>query len=428
MAKKKNVRADGTYMISTDSTDNPKLGAKQLSNGRESLFLDYYLGFESTISKTGREYKRPNKRRESLKLYLWQAPRTPHEVQENKETIELAKRIRFERGQQLLEQQEGYRLQKDKKINFLDWYDGFLASYNKTDKNKIRRAKELFIECMASTPGLTQYAKKIIPAQLTKEVITVFVEFLQQRFNGETPHTLYSRFKKVILAAVDRDVLKKNPCKGVSIKIDRNRIPKEILSQEEMMKLISTHYMNERPAIRRAFIFCLYCGLRFCDVKDLTYSNVDRSNKLLQFEQSKTKGHSAYSSVILPLNDVLLQLIGAGEPSEKIFSLPSDTTCRKHVDRWTKAAGISKHITWHCARHSCATNLLTNGANPMVVKTILGHSDLRMTEKYLRAIDQEKQNAINSLPALPSGALSTVEDDNPNLDSGANGDCSEADT
>ena len=41
MAAKKVVRSDNTYMISTDDTDNPKLGAKILSDGRESLFLDY---------------------------------------------------------------------------------------------------------------------------------------------------------------------------------------------------------------------------------------------------------------------------------------------------------------------------------------------------------------------------------------------------
>ena len=45
MAAKKEIRSDNTYIISTDDTDNPKLGAKILSDGRESLFLDYYLGY-----------------------------------------------------------------------------------------------------------------------------------------------------------------------------------------------------------------------------------------------------------------------------------------------------------------------------------------------------------------------------------------------
>ena len=103
MTQKKTLRADNTYMISTDSTDNPKLGAKVLANGKESLFLDYYLGFDVAVSsKTGKEYKRVNCKREYLRLYLWQAPRSTEERQQNKETVELAKKLRFERGQELL--------------------------------------------------------------------------------------------------------------------------------------------------------------------------------------------------------------------------------------------------------------------------------------------------------------------------------------
>ena len=132
MAAKKDIRADNTYIISVGSTDNPKLGAKILSDGRESLFLDFYLGYVmATSSKTGEEYKRVNNKREYLSLYLWQAPRTPMERQNNKETLELAKKIRFERGQQLLEDVEGYRLKKNREINFLDYFQNYIEKYNK---------------------------------------------------------------------------------------------------------------------------------------------------------------------------------------------------------------------------------------------------------------------------------------------------------
>ena len=86
MSIKKNYRADNTYMISTDSTDNPKLGAKVLSDGRESLFLEYYFGFTlETSSKSGKEYKRVHSQREYMSLYLWQAPRTPYERQQRRD-------------------------------------------------------------------------------------------------------------------------------------------------------------------------------------------------------------------------------------------------------------------------------------------------------------------------------------------------------
>ena len=63
-------------------------------------------------------------------------------------------------------------------------------------------------------------------------------------------------------------------------------------------------------------------------------------------------------------------------------------------------AGIDKHISWHCARHSFAVNILNNGANIKTVASLLGHSGLKHTEKYTRAVDKLKEEAINSLPEL----------------------------
>lgn len=401
MALKKKYRADNTYIISTDSTDNPKLGAKVLSDGRESLFLDFYLGYDMAVSsKTGKEYKRVNNKREFLSLYLWQAPRTPMERQQNKETLEVAKRLRFERGQQLLESAEGYRLKKDRDINFLDWMWNYYEAYTKADKRHIKRAYTVFIDFLNATPEYVKFAKRIKPEQITKAMIVAFTEYLQHRFVGEGAHTLYARFKKIIKAAVEAEAMRKNPTTGVSIKIDNGALKKDVLSIDEMECLISTHYTGENPDIRRAFIFCLYCGLRWCDVKDLTFANVDFSNKRIMFEQAKTKGHSTASSVVIPLNDGLMQLIGEGKRDEVIFPLPSHTMCLKALRHWTARAGIEKHITWHCARHSFAVNILNNGANIKTVASLLGHSGLKHTEKYTRAVDSLKQEAINSLPVL----------------------------
>lgn len=224
MANRKNFRADNTYMISTDSTDNPKLGAKVLSDGRESLFLDFYLGYSMAVSsKTGKEYKRVNNKREFLSLYLWQAPRTPLERQQNKETLDLAKKIRYERGQELLESQEGYRIGKQKKeeVNYLDFMADYHASYTKKDANQIRRARTVFIDFLIDPKGkllsekikgsMTKEEKETIrkknakkeaererkahglvvrPQQLTKDLMKAFTEYLINRFTGEGAHTV----------------------------------------------------------------------------------------------------------------------------------------------------------------------------------------------------------------------------------------------
>lgn len=405
MAQKKDIRSDNTYLISQGATDNPKLGAKILSDGRESLFLDYYFGYQMVYSeRLDKQVARKDRKREFLKLYLWQAPRTPLERQQNKETMELAKRIRFERGQELLENVEGYRLKKKSDINFLDYFRAYIDKYTKKDIRMVEIALKRFIDFLNDTPEYSKYVKRIKPEQITKDMVEDFTEYLQGRSVGEGAKSIYARFKKVIKYAIEHDVMVKNPCTGISIKVDDQQLRKEVLSPEEIQQLIATHYEHENPNIRRAFILCLYCGLRFCDVKDLTFANVDHSNKLLKFEQSKTKGHSASSGVVIPLNDGILKLIG--EPSdpdkrdEVIFPLPSYEMCLKALRHWVKRAGINKHISWHCSRHSFAVNILNNGANIKTVASLLGHSGLKHTEKYTRAIDSLKEAAINSLPEL----------------------------
>lgn len=405
MAAKKEVRADNTYLISTDTTDNPKLGAKILLDGRESLFLDYYFGYTMVYNEEkDKMVARKDRKREYLSLYLWQAPRTPIERQQNKETLELAKKIRFERGQELLESVEGYRLRNERKnINFLDYFQAYIDKYTKKDVRMIQIALQRFKDFLKDTPEYNKYAHCIKPEQINKDMMIAFTEYLQSRSKGEGAKSIYQRFKKVVNYAIDHDIIIKNPCKGVVIKVDDQILRKEVLSMDEMQQLMETHYNGENPETRRAFIFCLFTGLRFCDVRDLTFANVDYSNKLLKFEQNKTKGHSANSGVIIKLDDGLIQLIGKPQRGQNknnsIFSLPSYEACSKALRRWVKRAGIDKHISWHCARHSFAVNTLNNGANIKTVASLLRHSGLKHTEKYTRAVDSLKEEAINKLTA-----------------------------
>ena len=406
--------------LESKTKDNPRLEQRLLADGRISLYLEYYLGRQSepvideagdpVLYQSGKMAGTPKyrvkhiRRKENLNLYLVANPKTPFDKTQNKETLQLAKKIRFEREQELLENRDGYRLKKDRQIDFLQYFQTYIDTYTKKDVRMLKIALQRFKDFLNDTPEYRRFAKGLKPEQMSKDMMIAFAEYLQSRSVGEGAKSIYQRFKKVIKYAIDHDDMTKNPCTGVSIKIDDQILRKDVLSLDEEKALIATHYEGENPNIRRAFIMCLYCGLRFCDVKDLTFANVDYSNRLLKFEQNKTKGHSANSGVVIPLNDGLLKLIG--EPTDEqgkdslIFPLPSYEMCSKAVKRWVKRAGIEKHISWHCARHSFAVNILNNGENIKTVASLLGHSGLKHTEKYTRAVDELKQKAINSLPTL----------------------------
>ncbi len=385
--------------------DNPKLKQKVMSDGNLALYLDYYLGrINVTDEETGEVTSKVQRKREFLHLTLIASPRTPLERQQNKDTLALAQKIRFEREQEFKESAFGYRLKKNRDINFLDYFIAYTEDYTKKDVRMVEAAFHRFRDFLRDTPEYNKFQMRITPQHITPEMVETFTEYLQSRGRGEGPKSIYARFKKVVRRATDDGLFIKNPCNGVSITIDDQQLTKEILSLEEIQRMIDCPHEKENANIRRAFIFCLYTGMRFCDVKDLTFANVDTTNRLLKFEQNKTKGHSASSGVVIPLNDGLLKLIGtptqAENRSELVFPLPSYEMCLKSLQRWVKRAGINKHISWHCARHSFAVNILNQGANIKTVASLLGHSGLKHTEKYTRAVDDLKQKAIDSLPPL----------------------------
>lgn len=117
---------------------NPKLRQLELKDGRASLYLEYYLGRSETpvLDENGEQvlytsgvmkgkpkfHVKHTRKKENLNLYIWAHPRSQQERLQNKNTLQLAEKIRFEREQQFLEDREGYRLKKDKETNFLAYF------------------------------------------------------------------------------------------------------------------------------------------------------------------------------------------------------------------------------------------------------------------------------------------------------------------
>ena len=415
---KKELTAGQCYIISKNREENPKLGAKLLSDGRESLFLDFYFGFTMVYSSTqDKMVPKKQKRRESLNLYLWHSPRTPQQRQENKETLALADKIRRNRANDLAEPEKKVELQTKKAdVNFLDYVQEYIDSYSKADVRVIQMALNRFKSFLRDTPEYSTFAGFIKPNQIDCDMIEAFTEYLQHTSTGEGAKTIYQRFKKVIRYAVANDVMRKNPCinkqgQNITIKVDDGALIKDVLSPEEIKMMIDTHYPKENLQVRNAFLFSLNTGMRWCDVRDLTFGQFDFTNKTFAYNQNKTKGHSTKSNVSLPLTDTLLALMGeqpeARGKDELVFGLPSHTMALKALRRWTKFAGIDKHITFHCARHSFGTNMASTAAQKgfsiRLVQDMLGHSSLRYTERYTRVVDEQKKQAMAELNKMMQG-------------------------
>ncbi|WP_283685358.1 site-specific integrase [Dysgonomonas sp. Marseille-Q5470] len=364
--------------------NNVTLREKPLANGNISLYLDIY--------RDGVRVK------EYLKLYVVEKPKSTAERAENKETLRLAEEIRTARQSELNHSAFGLVSPVKQRAYLYEYFENYIAAYTKKDIRMIVGAFERFKAFIEKENPHRKHKMKF--DELTPDIIRGYVAYLQDNSVGEGALGYYQRFKKVITHAVDKGTILRSPCNGIRCIVDENSLKKDVLSLDEIQVLAQTPYQNTE--VRRAFLFCLYAGLRYCDVVDLKYSNVDYSGKRIKFEQAKTKGHSKNSIVIIPLSQTLFNLIGEKPNKDTvIFDLPSHTGCLKALRTWVARAGIDKHITWHCARHSFAVNLLGECQTDIkTVASLLGHSGLKHTEKYTRAVDSLKEKAVNALPEI----------------------------
>ena len=198
----KDLKVGESCIISNDRQANPKVGAKLLSDGRVSLFLDYYFGYTMVYSESqDKMVPKKQKRREMLNIYILQKPRTPKERQEYKDGIALADKIRREKANAVEDEDKKEALKKKKvSINFLVFFQEYLDAYTKKDVRMIQIALQRFKDFLRDTPEYSIYEQKIKPEQITSEMVEAFTEYLQSRSVGEGAKSIYQRFKKVYKA------------------------------------------------------------------------------------------------------------------------------------------------------------------------------------------------------------------------------------
>lgn len=357
-----------------------KLRENVKSTGVKSLYLD--------ITTNGKRYK------EYLGIHLEPKPRTPIEKETRRQSKLLAESTRAKRELELQAQEYNITPAFKKSIDFVAYFQKFVDEYKNKDIRIVKYSKEWFVNYLATLKITT-----IKPKQIDEKLCRGYLEYMQKGLNGETPYNYFTKFKRVINQAIKDKLLIENPTAGIKVIRDEG-LKKEILSYKEIELLGKAECGNKD--VKRAFLFSLFSGLRWCDVSELTYKNIDFANGVLNFSQSKTKHSSKNSSVRMVLSPMLIKLIGEpGEPTDKIFVLPSHTGALKSLKAWRKKAGIPKNITWHCARHSFAVNLLSEvGTDVKTVASLLGHSGLKYVDVYTRAIDEKKEKAMRGLPEI----------------------------
>ncbi len=376
MAGKKQSLPGSSVTLTKGRLYRVKLMAKILSEGRQSLFLSQYRGEEQ---KTHVEY---------LNIIIKTNPTTKEERQYNKEQMALAMMIREKRESFLKHNEEALLSPHLKRINFIDYAKAYLAKYPNKDLRLMKNCLVKFFE----------YIEKdfILPSEVNQGLVMGFRNHLLACLNGETPSNYFTKFKKLCKQAVKDRVLNEDPSEGITVPKDTS-VKKAILSYEEIAMLAKTPC--NRPEVKRAFLFACNTALGFAELKSLKWADFDLKAKKLTIQRGKVRTTSSHSINHLDLNSNALALLGqAGSPTESVFNLKTYEATTFHLKQWVKASGVTKNVTWHSARHSVATNLLSNGVDLKTVSSILTHSTIKHTTKYLHLVDEIKKAALDSIP------------------------------
>jgi integrase len=132
----------------------------------------------------------------------------------------------------------------------------------------------------------------------------------------------------------------------------------------------------------------------------MTWSEVRDEEKdvsRVNFRQQKTDGVE-YLYISQQARDLLGE---RKDPNDRVFvGLKYSAVYNNEIVRWCNRAGISKHITFHSARHTNAVLLLENGADLYTVSKRLGHREIRTTAIYAKIKDEKMKEASNLIPEI----------------------------
>jgi len=369
------------------------LRKRKIANGRITLFLEYYLGY--LIDKNGK--MKHHRSFEYLKLYLYDNPTTANEKKENKETMQLAQNIlTIKKSDQI---KGKFSIKDDKKGKIL-----FLTYYNKLKEDRYE-SKGNYDNWEAALKHLERYCPaNLMIKDINEDFLKGFKRYLhtEAKTTSNTPlsqNTKYTYFNKIRAAlteAFNEGYLDTNVVRMVK-GFDQGESKREYLTYSELQALSKANCKH--LVLKNAFIFSCLTGLRWSDINKLIWSEVrdEEEQPRVIFRQKKTDGLE-----YLYISAQARELLGKrGNQNDRVFTgLKYGAHFNAEILRWCMRAGITKHITFHSARHTNAVLLLENGADIYTVSKRLGHKEIRTTEIYAKIIDVKMKEAANSIPLL----------------------------
>jgi len=376
-----------------------KIRFKKLANGNQSIYFDIY-------NDGKREYRFP-------KLYI--IPETDSKSKDiNNNALRAAQAIQAQLVIELANEKAGIKKASSRsKMLLMDY-----MSFYREKKKKSGQSDEYSKNVDKVIFRLKEFkGDRVMMKDIDKKFCIDFINHLrnctwERKKKGRntdtgrnlsvfTQRNYLQIFITALKEAVKSDIIPSNPMDKLekNDKIKKIDSAREYLDVDEVRRLVNTECKNKE--IKQAFLFSCYSGLRISDVRALKWNNITT--------RKDADGNIKYKLNIImkktrkPLQSTLPASAINWLPKNKdcdaiIFHLPDETYLNEQLRTWVKEAGITKRVSFHVARHTFATMMLTlDAADLYTVSTMLGHTDITTTEIYGKIVGEKQDTAADKL-------------------------------
>lgn len=355
------------------------LRLKPMKNGMLSYYLDFYPGIRD---------KETNKihRHLSLGIYIYAHPTTKEQIQLNRNLAIKAEAIRCRRYEAIVNERydffEKSKLQGD-----------FLAYFERACMSRNQKWYSVYL-----------YFKQYMNDHCTFEDITVdtcrsFGEYLLNapmltktgQLNQNSAASYFSTFRALLKIAY-RDRMIRENVNDFLDQLETKEVRKEFLTLDELKVLAQTPCQYE--VLKQASIFSCLTGLRISDILQLRWEDIEKfsdGGMGLRITSVKTGAEAT-----LPISDEAMEYCGPVRTGLVFKGLKRSMT-QKPLKEWVKSAGITKHITFHCFRHTFATIQVSLGTDIYTVSKLLLHKNVTTTQIYADLLGAPKREASNRI-------------------------------
>ena len=363
---------------------NVKLTKHYLKNGKISLYLSFYPYYYDI---------RPHKtiRMENLKLWMIANPKTTLEKRHNAEVEQLAFAILSKRMIQIRNEEYGFLDTTRKKESFLEYFkkqaEGKQTKWNGCYQHFNRFCNGVCTFGMINEDFCNRfrdYLLKEARSRRTNEIITrnsasgymgIFRCLLRQAYVEKYFDTDITDFFEGI---------------------EPQKTYKEYLTTEEFQSLAATECRFD--VLKRIAIFGVFCGMRISDLESLRWEQIVKAPDGGWCIRKEILKSGRRESVFI--SDDALSYCGE-RSTGLVFKDFKRSMLNAPLKQWLRDAGIDKHITFHCLRHTNATLMLENNIDIYTISHQLTHANVQTTQIYMEVVDEKKRQAANAISLKP---------------------------